>query len=120
VLTPPARPVNTAWAPRIRGARACTAEVTSGKRADPGRHRPTGLLDPRRADRLLLGGLPRRLVLRLLRLLLAATLMLLPRVVLVLSGLELLRLGLGGTGPGGGERLLGAPHAPGPVGAVAP
>src|SRR5690625_3026985 len=33
--------------------------------------------------------------------------MLLPRVVLVLSGLELLRLGLGGTGPGGGERLLG-------------
>src|SRR5690625_2429712 len=67
----------------------------------------SGLLDPRRADRLLLGGLPRRLVLRLLRLLLAATLMLLPRVVLVLSGLELLRLGLGGTGPGGGERLLG-------------
>src|SRR5690625_6861894 len=48
----------------------------------------SGLLDPRRADRLLLGGLPRRLVLRLLRLLLAATLMLLPRVVLVLSGLE--------------------------------
>src|SRR5690625_6984605 len=48
----------------------------------------SGLLDPRRADRLLLGGLPRRLVLRLLRLLLAATLMLLPRVVLVLSGLD--------------------------------
>src|SRR5699024_4589220 len=44
---------------------------------------------------------------RLLRLLLAATLMLLPRVVLVLRGLELLRLGRGGTGPGGGARPLG-------------
>src|SRR5690625_5588240 len=65
------------------------------------------LLDPGRSDRLLLGGLPRRLVLRLLRLLLAAGLVLLPRVVLVVSGVELLRLGLGGTGPGGGERLLG-------------